>query len=42
MYCHNHKTFEYPHEAESFRAVIFLRALDLDEHVLMVLYFIYS
>lgn len=41
MYCHNHKTFEYPHEAESLGIVIFLRALDLDDQdVLTVFYFI--
>lgn len=32
------KGFEYCHEAKYFGAAIFLRALDLDKHVLIVLY----
>lgn len=33
------KSFEFRHQAEYFRAVIFLRALDLEEHILIVCIF---
>lgn len=32
------ESFDHHHEVEYFRAVIFLKALDLDEHVLILLY----
>lgn len=32
------RSFEFHHQAEHFRAVIFLTALDLEEHLLIILY----